>query len=123
MGDKRISMTRADYYHVAKVLEPVLSKAGEKDGKKMVKYADGWDDQRVATVAGADLRNVQTVRRELFGELPTYPGNANHIYHKIDARVADLERRVQELEDQLTKPSSVKTFSDLPKIINGPNRP
>ncbi len=113
---------RADVYHIGKIIEANILPDGESHGQKLVKYKDGWDDQRVATIAGVTLLAVRGIRQDLFGHLRK-GGHPDNLYKQFGTRIEALERRVQELEDQITKPSSVKTFSDLPKIINGPNRP
>jgi len=112
---------RSDVFHIGKIIEANVVPDGETDGVKFVKYKDGWDDERVTTVSGSSITTVRRLRQELFGQLRKAVGE--NFYKAMLSRVADLERRMQELEDQITKPSSIKTFSDLPKIINGPNRP
>lgn len=105
---------RADVKHIGKIIEANILPDGEKDGQKYIKYKDGWDDERVATVSSVPLHTVRKIRQELFGQMRIGGGN---LFKLLSERMDALERRIAELEDAATKPRVVKSFADLP--LNG----
>lgn len=107
----RTSVPRADIFHIGKILEPQLLPDGDEDGEKRVKYRDGWNDERVATVSGVALANVRKIRQDLFGQLRR--GGADNLYKRLGDRIDVLERRLAELEEEITKPRTFKSFSEL----------
>lgn len=126
---KRKMLSRSDLFHIGKVLEGCLSPDGERetDGTKYVKFKEGWDDERVATITGATVYNVQSSRRELFGQIRNVGGTGPMKTHELRldsvvARIEAIEKRLDALEDAATKPRVVKSFSELPSALNGPKQ-
>ena len=108
---------RADMFHIGKIIESNVVPDGEADGRKFVKYKEGWDDERVSKVAGGvAVSVVQNIRRDLFGEIRR--GDGKNWLSGVSARMDALERRIAELEDAITKPRVLKSFSDLPVVQN-----
>lgn len=111
MTRTRTAVPRADVFHIGKIIEPQIIPDGEEDGEKRVKYRDGWNDERVATVSGVALANVRKIRQDLFGQLRR--GGADNLYKRLGDRIDALEHRLAELEEEITKPRTFKSFGEL----------
>ena len=62
-------------------------------------YDDGWDDHRVAEEVGCTAESVKYRRREAFGQIRPYRVQAPE--NSLEQRIADIERRLSELEHRL----------------------
>ena len=80
-------------------LEDVLNKT--TDGS--VHYDNGWSDKRVAEEIGVPASTVSRVRNENFGPIKAKNGEGRD---SLARRIDELEKRVSELEDVLTKVSA-----------------
>ena len=95
-------MSRLELIKTHALLEKVIVKM---DGG-LVRYEDGWSDERVGEEIGVTKRNVQGARTELFGNLqPAARGSAD------PAELAVVRSAITRLSDQYAE--LVLKYNDL----------
>lgn len=98
---ERLSVGKA--FEVLKAIED----NGKKDGDLFV-YNTGWDDQRIAALAGVHVQSVAYRRKEAFGELRRGSARSDGRFTKLEIQaqsfrveVADLKTRMDAMEKAL----------------------
>lgn len=120
-------------HQIHKLLDTVCSTTKEWDGKEYAKYSPGWSDIRVAQQLGVQVRSVEYIRKEVFGNLniplPPRPKPApapqrapvfarpvqeavtppSNLAQQLTERVKRLEELNDELQKRLTQLEEVVT--------------
>ena len=110
---KKHHISRADLFHIGKIIEQALEpQRSEEDGETYVRFKADWDDDRIAAVTKQPVEAVQKARRDMFGKIRRR-GEVPQQDATLLARIAELERRIAQLEDVMTAPRTFKSFAEL----------
>lgn len=119
MTERKTKLNHVQAYDVIDALKQktvmVTGNRGEEGA--ICKYADPKDNDDTIAKSMAfpcSARQVEHIRRQAIGHMYA-KGNVGH---GVTARISALERRVTELEEQLTKPAQEPAMT----VIRGPGQ-